>query len=169
MKLVTVRNPVGLSLPSRAVPAPLLPLGSAFFLAAATRRSPSLADSRHARNWIISNQLSRRNLTEKQKGNLWGQRYISEKRITAGQPKKEWGHSDLILPKGRTYERIAKELGIGEATVKRDAKFSEAIQVIAKTCGENVCVGRRFQYVLKNCPTVVASHAHGQWRQVLVT
>jgi len=78
-------------------------------------------------NWIISNQLGRRNLSEEQKEYLRGRRYHAEKK-TEGRPEKR-DHNDPVYPE-RTSEKLAKEYNVSPATIKRDAKFSEAVDKI---------------------------------------
>jgi len=86
-------------------------------------------------NWIIANQLMRRNLTEDQKCYLRGKRYNAEKKATPGQPQKECGQNDPISS-GRTSERLAQEYDIAEATIRRDAKYAEAVDKIAASSGK---------------------------------
>ncbi len=87
-------------------------------------------------NWIITNQLGRRNLTEEQKAYLRGKRYRAEQgnqrdnlRRGSESPK------DQNDPSGDTAERIAAELHVGSATVKRDAKFADAVDAVAEAAG----------------------------------
>jgi hypothetical protein len=93
-------------------------------------------------NWIITNQLGRRNLTDEQKSYLRGKRYRQEQK-TAGAPEsnknasKQHGQSDHVVS---TSHRIGAELGVAEATVRRDAKFADAVDAITKNCGEEAKV-----------------------------
>jgi hypothetical protein len=85
-------------------------------------------------NWIISNQLGRRNATEEQKAYLRGKRYISEKHRHGGDRKSEESspHSEDL----KTAERIAGEYGVSRATIERDAKFASAVDDIAANVGK---------------------------------
>lgn len=93
-------------------------------------------DSREAViDWIVINQLGRRNLPEEKKDYLRGLRYRTEKKKHGGDRKSSDQNEHLIEQKERTAVRIAKELGVSEATVRRDAEYSEAVDAIGKNVG----------------------------------
>lgn len=83
-------------------------------------------------NWIIENQLGRRNLTEEQKSYLRGKRYNREKR----QGKR----TDLTCPQNedklKTAECLGNEYKVSRATIERDGDYTKAIDTIADNCGE---------------------------------
>ena len=81
-------------------------------------------DREQAKLWIISNQLSRRNLTPQQISDLRGKRYLIEKKEDH-RPKEKGGQSDHLSEK--TATKLAKEYGVSERTIRRDAKFAEAV------------------------------------------
>jgi hypothetical protein len=81
------------------------------------------ANRREAYNWIISNQMSRRNVSREARDYLIGKRYLNEKKAH-GRPKS--GQNDQL----KTAVRIANELGITEKTVRRAAEFSNAVDTI---------------------------------------
>ena len=92
-------------------------------------------DSREdARNFVIANQLGRRNLTDDQKSYLRGKRYVAEKK-DAGRPQQERGKNYHIKPE-RTGERMAVEYGVSEKTIRSDAKFANAVDAVAANAGE---------------------------------
>jgi hypothetical protein len=86
-----------------------------------------------AHNWIINNQLGRRNVTPEQASYLRGKRYHSE--------KQQGARSDLTSPqnegKSQTAERLADEYKVSRATIERDATFASAIDTIADNVGED--------------------------------
>lgn len=86
-----------------------------------------------ASNWIIDNQLNRRNITEDQQTYLIGKRYKEEKKEHGGD-RKSIDHSDLLKP---TAQTIAEQHKIGEATVKRAEKFANAVDKVAENTGIN--------------------------------
>lgn len=95
-----------------------------------------------AHNWIISNQLGRRNLDEKQKSYLIGKRYQSEKKnksdnLKPGGPSQNpsKGHS---VPSRATAESIGEEVGKSGKQVKRDEKFTAAVDTLAENIGPEV-------------------------------
>jgi hypothetical protein len=91
----------------------------------------SLEDREEAINWIIENQLGRRNLTTEQKSYLRGKRYIQEK--TTGHGKA----ADQDDPQ-ETAERLGRHYGVGPATVKRDAAFAEAVDVLDEEVRQDI-------------------------------
>lgn len=85
--------------------------------------------------WIITNQLGRRNLTEERKAYLRGKRYRHEKKKHGGDRKSEGSsaqHEHL-----KTAERIGGELGVSANTVRRDARFADAVDEIGKNIGSD--------------------------------
>jgi hypothetical protein len=74
-----------------------------------------------------------------QKAYLLGKRYEAEKRKQAGAPdgnrnaQKQRDHNGPIVCEngGRTYERVAREAGVGFTTVKRAGQFARAIDTLA--------------------------------------
>jgi hypothetical protein len=83
-----------------------------------------LASQEAAVNWVIDNQLGRRNLSEEQKSYLRGKRYNLEKKAE-GRPGK------LPHCEGETGQRLAQEYGVGRATIERDGEFAQAVDVLA--------------------------------------
>jgi hypothetical protein len=76
-------------------------------------------------DWIINNQLGRRNLSEEQKSDLRGKRYNLEK----CQGKR----SDLTshhCDEKSTAERLGKRYGVSPITMQRDGAFSSALDTL---------------------------------------
>jgi hypothetical protein len=87
-------------------------------------------DTAHARDWIITNQLGRRNLTAEQKKYLIGLRFNSEKKpVGANQ------HSLAQNEPATTADRLAEEYKVSRETIKRDDKFAEVVDKIAANIG----------------------------------
>jgi len=84
-----------------------------------------------ARNWMINNQLGRRNLTKEQQAFLRGSRYNSEK--AQGQRTDLQQTSSDAKSKESTAKRIAKEYNVDEKTIRRDAKFAEGMDIIGRS------------------------------------
>jgi hypothetical protein len=82
-----------------------------------------------AKLWMIDNQMGRRNLTPDQMSYYRGIKYISLK-------KKKGGY-DNVKSKGQseapTSEVVAKMFNVSESTVKRDAKFSEGLNILGRS------------------------------------
>ncbi len=70
-----------------------------------------LADRNACRNWIIENQLGRRNVTEEQKAYLRGQRYITEKRVHGTNQHAMEGRSGNDYHSSKTADALAEEYG----------------------------------------------------------
>lgn len=78
--------------------------------------------------WICKNQSGRRNLTPEQLSYLRGKRYEMEKRQRGGDRKSSNQNDYLIM---QTRSAIAKECGVGDATIQRDEKFSKAVDALS--------------------------------------
>ena len=91
-----------------------------------------LANKYEALAWICKNQLGRRNLSPERKKFLLGKEYESTKLAVGGQPGncnpvKRCAQNEHIVSEKRTCERIAKEHGVGHATVQRAEKYAKGI------------------------------------------
>jgi hypothetical protein len=82
-----------------------------------------LARREDAINWIIANQLGRRNLTPEQKSYLRGKRYNLEK--TGGH-----GKSAPNFQEQNASKRLAKEYNVVPATIQADGQFASAIDTL---------------------------------------
>ncbi len=89
-------------------------------------------------NWIIDNQLGRRNLTVEQRNYLIGKKYKEQKKPQGGtganQHTKE--QSGQNVHQAKTAQKVAEEEKINEKTVRRAEKFTEAVDRLAETVGE---------------------------------
>lgn len=97
----------------------------------------SFDDESGAMSWMIDNQLSRRNLKPDQISLLIGQRYNLEKK-TITNPNGLGGKAGKIDgdqndPQQSTAEKIASQHGVSAPTVKRSAKFADAVKVLIET------------------------------------
>lgn len=94
------------------------------------------ADRYEAKDWIIKNQIGRRNLNQEQKLRLIGQMQENRKKSAGGQAdnknaEKRMGQNEPIVSKAKsTAAQIAEEVGVSESTVKRAEKFSKGIDVL---------------------------------------
>lgn len=84
-------------------------------------------------DFIVRNQLSRRNLTEEQKAYLRGKRLEAEKK-SVGRPNDKYGQPAHIL----TQDRIAEELGVSGTTIRRNQRFAKAVDSLASAGGKAV-------------------------------
>ena len=88
-------------------------------------------DREASKQWIVANQLSRRNLTPEAGSYLRGRRYNTEKKEKSpGRPAKG-DQTDRV----KTDERLAQEYKVAPATIRRDGRFAKAVDAIAENCG----------------------------------
>jgi len=94
--------------------------------------------------WIISNQVSRRNLTPLQLSRLRGLHYRADKKIVANaggrnqySDKKEVEpHYEEQPKKLSTASRLAKHYKVSRVTIERDSKVADAIDAIGEVSPE---------------------------------
>ena len=84
--------------------------------------------------WIVSTQVSRRNLTPIQLSYYRGRHYRADKIVQgiyrhAGKSKN--GHNDHFYD--TTAKRLGKQYNVAEVTIRRDAKVADAIDAVGKT------------------------------------
>ena len=84
--------------------------------------------------WIISTQISRRNLTPLQLSYFRGLHFNSEKRIQGSSnqysSKSEKRHNDVFH--SSTANRLAKQYRVSPRTIDRDAQFADALIAIGE-------------------------------------
>lgn len=100
----------------------------------------------HALNWIIENQLGRRNLNPNQIAYLRGKRYECEKKIVtnkegANQYRKEVESHNGTQPDNNTSRMLGAEYGIGKNTVLRNARFSRVVDILPEEVKSSVLSG----------------------------
>ena len=76
-------------------------------------------------NWIINNQLGRRNLHPDQASYLRGKRYNAEKQDHGGQVRGSRDQNDPSIE--RTADRLATEYKVSAPTIKRDGNYAAKI------------------------------------------
>lgn len=105
--------------------------------------SISLVDRVAAIDWMILNQLGRRNLSVEQVLYLRGIQYLQERQeitnpdgIGGKSGKTVVDHFDPHHES--TAARLAKQHGVSEGTIKRGAKYAEAVDAIANATSPEV-------------------------------
>jgi len=81
------------------------------------------------KDWMINNQLGKRNLSKEQKSYLRGLQYKSEKKSKSDNLKPPKAQNGPLAE--TTAERIAKQHNVSKNTIKRDEQFSNAIDKIS--------------------------------------
>jgi len=98
-----------------------------------------------ALEWICRNQLDKRNLNDEQITYIRGEMYKARKKSIGGdrgnQYTKMANHQNDDLPNGKkerphTATRLAKEIGVGEATILRSEKFHDGVDAIREQSKE---------------------------------
>ncbi|GAB4039206.1 hypothetical protein [Spirosoma gilvum] len=93
------------------------------------------------REFMIDNQLGRRNLTPEQLAYLRGLKYRNERQAT-GRPTLADSDASESSEKGqRTREKLAKEFNVSPRTIIRDKEFSEGIDRLDPELKQNVLKG----------------------------
>jgi len=87
-----------------------------------------LPDKEAAKEWIITNQLGRRNLTPMEASYYRGKLYESRKLSRGGDRKSNYQNDSLK----DTAKEVSKEYSVSYATVFRDAEFSRAVYLRCK-------------------------------------
>ena len=122
--------------------------------------SKRFKDENEVKEWMINNQLGRRNLTNEQKDYLIGKRYENEKQKLGGQISK--GVEQNVLPIS-TAEKIAQEVGVSQMQVKRDEQFAQGIDKMSEELKQQVLQGNSnvnksdIQLISKAEPTFIAN------------
>ncbi len=95
------------------------------------------ADISYVKNWMINNQLGKRNVTEEVKSYLRGQQYTQQKdhsNFKGNQftnAPKEGEEDEKDKPKQKTHERLAEQHRVSPKTIQRDEKYSMGLDRLA--------------------------------------
>ena len=90
----------------------------------------TFASNDEAFDWMVNNQLGKRNLTNEQKSYLRGKQYKAVKNKPGGTGKNQYSSSD-ILSEQQSSKMIAKMQKVSNRTIERDEKYAEAIDKIS--------------------------------------
>jgi hypothetical protein len=97
--------------------------------------SVSLIDRAAAIDWMIANQLGRRNLSAEQVLYLRGMQYQQERQGVSNHGGNNQYHEVVRQndgqPPQQTAAKLAKQHGVSERTIERSAKYTQAVDVIA--------------------------------------
>lgn len=107
-------------------------------------------DAAEVKDYMLKVQLGRRNLTQEEISYYRGLRYQNEKQKDAhlANLKQNLSEKDKMspsenAPRGSTAEKIAKEYGVNEKTVKRDAKYSAGLNLLAANFRNDILHGKQ--------------------------
>jgi len=100
-----------------------------------TTTSIEFSSREEALDWIIRNQMSRRNVTPEQRDYLMGKLYKENKKKWGGNHVAEASVQNDNL---KTNEKIADQFKVNQSTVQRAERFTDAVDKIASTCGDSI-------------------------------
>lgn len=106
--------------------------------------SVPLIDRAVAIDWMIANQLGRRNLSAKQVSYLRGKQYQHEKRKLTNPDGVGGKSGKIVIPQNEgqqsehTAVRLAKHYGVGKATIERDVDYAKAVDIIVAATAPEV-------------------------------
>lgn len=109
-------------------------------------------------DWMILNQLGKRNITNEQRKYLIGKRYENEKKKLGRPENKENKKFPL-----RTAEKIAQEVGVSHMQVKRDEQYAQGIDKMSEEQKQRVLQGNSdskisdIELISKAEPTFIAN------------
>lgn len=96
----------------------------------------------NAFNWMIDNQLGRRNMTPEQASYLRGKQYRGEKKSVGGNGSNQHtSYVDIVSTKlkgegisesRRTIEKMADKHNVTPKTIQRDAKYADAVDTLER-------------------------------------
>lgn len=89
------------------------------------------ADIEQVKNWMISNQLGKRNVTEEVKSYLRGLQYKLEKAKHGTNQHTKIGVDTLSTPQ-KTLEKVAQQHKVSGKTIQRDEKFYEGLELLTQ-------------------------------------
>lgn len=101
---------------------------------------PSLSE---VRDYMIDNQLGRRNLSPEQISYLRGKKYNAQK-LDKGKYERT-DHKGQIVPYGSgtsTADRLAEQFNVSQKTIKRDAAFAEGLDKLSTEQRKEVLSGK---------------------------
>lgn len=93
-------------------------------------------DSDAVKDWMIANQLMRRNLTDERKAYYRGLVYQSARKSHGGK-RESSGQSDQMT----TAKALGEKYGVSEKTIRRNAKFAERVDALPDEQKEAVLSG----------------------------
>jgi len=92
-----------------------------------------LPDREAAKEWILTNQLGRRNLTQQEASYCRGKLYKSRKLNHGGNRKSNTQNGNLKS----TAEELGEQYGVSKNTIIRDEEYSDAIDRVAEKVGND--------------------------------
>lgn len=92
------------------------------------------------RDFMINNQLGRRNLTPEQISYLRGLKYLKNKK-DRGKYDRE-NHKGQNVPYGSTAQELAQKFNVSDKTIKRDGVFADGLSKLVPTLRNEILAGK---------------------------
>jgi hypothetical protein len=89
------------------------------------------AEIEQVKNWMINNQLGKRNVTEEVKSYLRGLQYKLEKASHGTNQHTKTGVDIMSTPQ-KTLDKVAGQHKVSGKTIQRDEKFYEGLELLAQ-------------------------------------
>lgn len=94
-------------------------------------QTKDFTDIEEVKDWMINNQLGKRNVTEEVKSYLRGLQYKNEKKITPNiQNLKQNTEGDKLSPSIKTRDKLAEQHKVSAKTIERDEKYALALDYL---------------------------------------
>ncbi len=90
----------------------------------------SFSDRDAATEWVLRNQLGRRNLAPDAASLMRGRLYNMQKRGRGGTGANQYTEQIGKSCPSATAERLAEQLGVSERTIRNDGAFAEAVETL---------------------------------------
>jgi hypothetical protein len=104
-------------------------------------KSKNFKDRYEVIDWMLTNQLGRRNITKEQKDYLIGKRYENEKAKDSFKGNQYTCGVGQNVPNQSTAEKIAQEVGVSDKQVKRNEQFAQGVDKLGEELKQQVLQG----------------------------
>lgn len=96
------------------------------------------------RQYMIDNQLGRRNLTPEQVSYLRGMKYLTEKKEKGKYERLEYKGQNVLygVETVSTSEKLGKRFNVSEKTIKRDAEFASGLEKLEPSLKSEILSGQ---------------------------
>lgn len=96
------------------------------------------------RQYMIDNQLGRRNLTPEQVSYLRGMKYLTEKKEKGKYERLEYKGQNVLYGAEAvsTSEKLGKRFNVSEKTIKRDAEFASGLEKLEPSLKSEILSGQ---------------------------
>lgn len=112
-------------------------------------RVVKVASREEAIQWVIDNQIGRRNLSDERRAYYRGKEYLSRKKSHGDASRTKNEENPMISPSAQnahlgndTAKEVAGKHGVNPSTVRRDAEYAKAVDTLQPDEKEEVLSGK---------------------------